>query len=128
MRATKVVVFGVLILSLAGCATLGRIGGGGGGFLGIGRVFGDGGASEQGLPFRASLNRGQDRRDFTVKVRAGGVGVPQARESARFPATRYCLETYGGSEIDWTINPATGDWAFSRDGQSMIFQGRCIAR
>ena len=125
MRATKVIVSGLLVLSLTGCSVLG---GGNGGFPGIGRIFGDGGASDQGLPFRASLRRGGDRRDFTVNVRAGGVGVAQARESARFPATRYCLETFGGSEIDWTIDPNTGDWAFSRDGRSMIFQGRCFAR
>lgn len=129
MRATKVIVFGVLILSLSGCSVFSRLGGGGGGgVLGVGRVFGDGGASEQGLPFRATLRRGDDRRDFTVNVRAGGVSVGTARESARFPATRYCLESYGGSDVDWTIDPATGDWAFSRDGQSMIFQGRCISR
>ena len=127
MRATKCIVFVVLILSMAGCGARSRVGGGGG-FFGIGAIFGDGGASEQGLPFRASLRRGDDRRDFTVNVRAGGVGVAQARESARFPATRYCVETYGGSEIDWTIDPNTGDWAFARDGQSMFFEGRCLAR
>ena len=63
-----------------------------------------------------------------MRVRAGGVGVSDARESARFPATRYCLTTYGASDVDWAIDPDTGDWAFSRDGQEMIFSGRCTAR
>lgn len=118
-------VVGGLMFSLAGC---GVFQGDGNGFLGMGRFFGDGGAGEAGLPYRASLKRGEDRRNFTVRTEAGGVGVPEARESARFPATRYCLETYGRSDIDWQIDPATEDWAFLRDGQAMIFQGRCTAR
>ena len=125
MGMTRLSLFGAMLLSLGGCGVLG---GNGNGFLGIGKLFGDGGAAEAGLPYRASLARGEDRRDFTVRTSAGGVGVAEARESTRFPATRYCLETYGNSDIDWQIDSATGDWAFTRDGQVMIFQGRCTAR
>ncbi|MEO0918107.1 MAG: hypothetical protein AAFY31_14145 [Pseudomonadota bacterium] len=92
------------------------------------RIFGTGAQSDRALPFRASLSKGDDRRDVTVRVRAGGVGVADVRESVRFPATRYCLTTFGGSDTAWVIDPSTGDWAFSRDGQDMIFQGRCVAR
>ena len=112
-----------ICLALGGCSVFGE-----NGPFGIGRLFGDGGAQNAGLPYRASLSRGQDRRNFTVSVRAGGVGVAEARESARFPATRYCIETYGASDIDWLIDPATQDWAFARDGQTMVFQGRCTNR
>ena len=125
MTVTRALCLGVLVLGLGGC---GILGGGNNGFLGIGKLFGDGGSFEAGLPYRAKLQRGEDRRDFTVRTEAGGVGVAEARESTRFPATRYCLETYGKSDADWVIDPATGDWAFSRDGQAMIFQGRCTAR
>ncbi len=118
-------ILGGLIASLAGC---GMLGGDGNGFLGLGKLFGDGGASQAGLPYRASLKRGDDRRNFTVRAEAGGVGLAEVRESARFPATRYCIETYGSSDIDWRMDPATQDWAFSRDGQAMLFQGRCTAR
>lgn len=123
MRITTGFIFGALCLSLAGCGVFGD-----NGPLGIGRMFGDGGASNAGLPYRASLKRGEDTRNFTVTVVAGGVGVGEARESARYPATRYCIETFGASDMDWTLDPATGDWAFSRDGQDMIFAGRCTAR
>ncbi|MEM7719417.1 MAG: hypothetical protein AAF222_09440 [Pseudomonadota bacterium] len=92
------------------------------------RVFGTGVQSDRALPFRARLSKGDDRRDITVRVRAGGVAVSDVRESVRFPATRYCLTTFGGSDTRWIIDPATGDWAFARDGQDMIFQGRCTAR
>ena len=125
MFRAKYVVFAVALTSLAGCGVLG---GNGNGFLGLGRFFGDGGSDAAGLPYRASLQRGDDRRDFEVRVEAGGVGVADVRESVRFPATRYCIETYGRSDVDWAVDPATGDWAFTRSGESMIFQGRCTAR
>ena len=80
------------------------------------------------LPYKASLVRGEDGRDVTVTVKAGGVSVEDVRESARFPVTRYCISFYGGSDADWDIDPATGDWAFSREGDNMIFSARCTTR
>lgn len=93
------------------------------------RVFGAGATqSDVALPFRAKLTKGVDRRDFTVRVRAGGASVDRVRESVRFQATGYCLSTFGGSDTRWAIDPVTGDWAFTRDGEDMIFSGRCTAR
>ena len=123
MRIANALILGGLCFGLAGCGAFGP-----NGPFGIGKMFGDGGASSAGLPYRASLKRGEDRRNFTVDVRAGGVGVNEARESARYPATRYCIETYGASDIDWVFDPATGDWAFTREGDTMVFSGRCTAR
>ncbi|MEM9426546.1 MAG: hypothetical protein AAGA06_07570 [Pseudomonadota bacterium] len=92
------------------------------------RLFG-GGQADRALPFRATVSAGDDRRDMTVRVvRAGGVSVSDVRGSARFAATRYCLTNFGGSDTLWDISPATNDWAFTRDGQDMLFQGRCVAR
>ncbi len=93
------------------------------------RLFGGGGQSDRALPYRTTISKGEDRRDFSVRVvRAGGVTVDDVRESARFGATRYCLTTFGGADARWAISPQTGDWAFTRDGQDMIFQARCTAR
>lgn len=96
------------------------------GFLNIG---GDSeGVAASALPFRASLTKGDDRRDFTVFVRAGANGLEAVRETVRFEGTRYCLPVFGGSDIDWAIDPATLDWAFTRDGEDLVFNGRCLAR
>ena len=92
------------------------------------RVFGTSASAAGELPFSAKLSRGEDRRDVAIRVRAGGVSVDAVRESVRFEATRYCLATYGRSDTVWAIDPASGDWAFQRDGQDMIFNGRCVAR
>ena len=102
-------------LALSGCGWF-NFGGGGDG------------VSDAPLPFRASLARGEDTRDFTVSVRAGGNSLDAVRETVRFTATRYCLPTFGGSDVDWQIDPATQDWAFQREGEDMVFAGRCLAR
>lgn len=91
--------------------------------------FGDSeGVAASALPFKASLTKGEDPRDFAIFVRAGDNGIEAVRETVRFTATRYCLPVYGGSDVDWMIDPATLDWAFSRDGDDMVFNGRCLAR
>ncbi len=116
MALKRWIIFAILAFAVSGCASVRE------------RLFGGGGQSAVALPFRAALARGEDRRDFAVRVRAGGATVDDVRESVRFPATRYCLTTFGGSDTRWVTDPATGDWAFARDGQDMIFNGRCVAR
>jgi hypothetical protein len=86
------------------------------------------GVAATALPYDASLERGEDRRDVTVTVRAGAATLADVRESARFPVTRYCLSSFGGSDADWARDPATGDWAFARRGQDMVLSARCTAR
>ena len=125
MRVLNVICLGGVMLTLAGC---GVFGGNGNGFLGLGGLFGDGGAAEAGLPYNAKLTKGEDPRQMSISVSAGGVAVADVRESVRFAATRYCIETFGGSKTNWVIDPATGDWAFQREGEDMVFSGRCTYR
>ena len=115
MSLKRWIILGSAAVLLSGCGT-------------IRERFFSGGQSDRALPFRASLTKGEDGRDISVRVRAGGVSVADVRESVRFQATRYCLTNFGGADTRWQIDPATGDWAFTREGQDMIFQGRCVAR
>ncbi len=109
---------GLLIISLAlAVASCGR--------LGIGNAS-KRAETENTLPFKAKLKKGEER-DFAVTVANKGAGVAEVRESVRFEATKYCLLTFGGSDVEWTINPASKDWAFSQDGDSLTFNGRCSA-
>ena len=85
--------------------------------------------TERELPFKASLDKGEDPRDIEVKVAHKGADLDALRESVRFEATKYCLLNFGGSEADWQIDPATDDWAFRADGDSAyVFSARCTAR
>lgn len=82
-----------------------------------------------GLPFDARLSTGETAREFTILVRAPGATLEQARESARYEATRQCIEQTGFSDVDWVMDPATGDWAVSRnDAGEPIVSGRCARR
>lgn len=109
-----------LVLSLGGCGAISNAWNG---------LFGGAGQSDTAFAYRAKLKRGaEDRRNFVIAVRAGGATVGQVREAVRFQATRYCIKTYGASNTDWVLDPATGDWAFTRDGTDMVFQGRCTNR
>ncbi|WP_439137172.1 hypothetical protein [Roseicyclus sp.] len=89
----------------------------------------DRGPRGAGLPYDARLSTGETWRDFTILVRAPGVSLADARESARFVATRHCIERTGASSVDWVIDSATGDWFVTRNdaGEPMI-AGRCSAR
>lgn len=87
------------------------------------------GPTSVGLPFDARLSEGETSRDFTILVRAPGATLMQARESARFMATRHCIDTTGFSDVDWALDPATGDWAVSRtETGEPVVSGRCARR
>ena len=110
-----------LTLPLAGCGWLSNT------FGSIGETFGFG--DDGGLPFRASVDPGEDPRDLVVSVPApASVALEELRESARFPVTRYCLANYGTSEAEWVTDPATGDWAVTRTENGARLQARCTGR
>jgi len=82
-----------------------------------------------GLPYDVRLSEGETDREFTILVRAPGATLDDARESARYEATRHCLETTGFSTVDWVMDPATGDWAMARnEGGEPVVSGRCAER
>ena len=112
----RVLIVMVLGLGVAGCGVAKRV-------VGLGSP-----KSATPLPYKARLSKGNDRHDFAVSVANKGAGVAAVRESVRFPATEHCLFNFGGSEIDWVIDPVTGDWDFVQDGQNLIFAGRCTTR
>lgn len=110
----RLTVIAALVLSTASCGRLG---------------IGDPSRRAEGvvqLPFNAKLSKGEERA-FTVSVAHEGNGVAEVRESVRFEATKYCLLNFGGSDADWAIDPASDDWAFTQDGDRLIFAGECTA-
>lgn len=106
-----------LVVALSGCAVFKRNGGG----LFRGEV-------QRALPYKARLAPGEDKRDFSVSVKAEDAELADLRESVRYPATRYCLYGFGNTRIDWQMDEASGDWQAARDGENLTFSGRCIAR
>jgi len=106
----------VLVSTVAGCATVDRL-----------NPFGRKKIAEAGLSYRAALRADKDGL-LTVSVKAPGEQVAGVRESVRYPVTRYCLKQRGVSDADWVLDAATGDWAYTSDGQgTLTFQARCRA-
>ena len=106
----------LLVGSVAGCATVDRL-----------NPFKRKTAAEAALPYRAALRADRDGT-LAVSVKAPGASVDGVRESVRYPVTRHCLLNRGSSEADWVTDAATGDWAYTTDGQgTLTFQARCRA-
>lgn len=110
---------GILAL-VGGCDVIGSVGD---------AVFPGAGGAVAPTPYRASLDRGEDPRDLTVAVEVTpDVQLVDFRESARFPVTRYCIETFGSSDAAWEMDPATEDWAVIRSGGRALLRARCTGR
>lgn len=81
------------------------------------------------LPYRAKLKAPRKSREFEVTVRARGASLQQVRESARYPATEHCLKRYGVSDVDWDLDPVSGDWRIQRfSSGDLVVSGRCTGR
>lgn len=69
----------------------------------------------------------EDRRNFTAFVRRAGRGVEGAQQAALYEATRYCLDNFGTSEIEWVGVPAGAEGpVYARSGDTVSVRGRCI--
>ena len=115
MRSRTVILLSMVALA-AGCGVRQRLG------------FGPA-QPEVALPFKAELTQNaEDPRDFTVRIEDQGNGLEVTRESVRFPATAYCILSFGAAEIDWQM-AGREDWAGARQGDgSTVYGGRCMGR
>jgi len=68
-----------------------------------------------------------ERRDFTASVRRVSRRPEGAQKAVLHEATRYCLQNFGTSEIEWADVPAGGEGpVYARSGDSLSVSGRCI--
>jgi hypothetical protein len=82
-------------------------------------------APQERLPYKASLKIDDDPRDITINVKHKGDGIEQVRESVRYEATKYCLVTFGSSDVNWQKDGSTGDWVFQETSKGLLFRARC---
>ena len=68
-----------------------------------------------------------ERRNFTATVRRAGRGIEGAQKAAVYEATRYCLDSFGTSEIAWSgVAEGQEDPVYARSGESVSVSGRCV--
>lgn len=66
-----------------------------------------------------------DRQSFTVKVPRINQGLTPALEAGRYEGTRYCVENFGTSDIEWINGPDADDSALNISGTTLTLSGRC---
>lgn len=112
MRAAVILMLVTAVLGTSACSR-------------IGNMFSRGARPDVALPYRGSVKQENDGT-LVVTVRAAGASLEQARESARFPVTRHCIDRAGSSAADWEMDAAGGDWAYALDASgNMILRARC---
>lgn len=77
--------------------------------------------------FRAKVSR-EDRKarqGFTVKVSPVSSGFEGALQAGEYEATRYCIETYGTSDIDWIVGPEAEAESLPVVNNSLTMAGEC---
>lgn len=67
-----------------------------------------------------------DRQSFVVRVQRIERGLDGAREAARYEATRYCIENFGTSEIEWIRGPDAEDGTLDISGSTLVVSGTCV--
>ena len=66
------------------------------------------------------------KQGFVVTVRRANRGIEGAREAGRYEGTRYCVQNFGTSEVDWTRGPDGEGGALAVKGSSLVLTGSCV--
>ena len=61
--------------------------------------------------------------DFTVTVKGVSASYEGARAAGGYEGTRYCIEKYGTSKIDWAVGPDTEGLSVIDD--TITLRGTC---
>ncbi|WP_299280402.1 hypothetical protein [uncultured Tateyamaria sp.] len=76
--------------------------------------------------FRSSSSKVDRQRDqFEVSVSPVSASLEGAREAGRYEATRYCIRSFGTSNIDWVNGPDAEDGRLRISGDKLLLRGAC---
>ena len=67
-----------------------------------------------------------DRNAFEVSVRRADQGLAGAREAGRHAGSRYCIENFGTSQIEWVQGPDDPDESLQLSNGALRLSGRCV--
>ena len=86
----------------------------------------DGDIPFDGQYFRATAKKvDRTREDFTVTVRPVSASFEGALQAGEYEATKYCVLTFGSSDIDWEVGPDLDPEAYAIDGDQLQLSGTC---
>ena len=79
-----------------------------------------------GLYFKTKSHKvDDDLSRFTVEVDRVSQSLDAAREAGGYEGTRYCIQNFGTSRIDWVVGPYTPPTALQVVKDTLVFQGVC---
>ena len=82
----------------------------------------------EGFYFKAktgAVDKKETLAVFTATVSGVSQSLKGARQAAEYEGTKYCIEQYGNSRIDWTIGPDTAPESLRIVDDKLTFAGRC---
>ncbi len=80
-----------------------------------------------GAEFRTSSKKvTKDHQEFEVTVRRASQTVQGAIEAAKYEATRYCVLTFGSSELEWADGATLDPASIELSSDVLALRGRCL--
>lgn len=73
----------------------------------------------------AALDKKTSLADFSVRINDVSQSVDDAREAGRFAGTRYCINNFGSSKIDWKVGPDSDASQLRVSDDKLTFNGTC---
>lgn len=73
----------------------------------------------------AAVDRKVTLADFTVTVKDVAQSLDAARQAGGYAGTRYCIENFGSSRIDWAVGPDTEPGRLTIADNTLVFRGTC---
>lgn len=112
MRALKLSTCCLLIATLGACDLAGKMAGDQPSF--------------EGQRYRTKLSKVDGQRAvFTVAISPASASVSGALEAGRYAATRYCIASFGSSDIIWTSGPDQDPETAEITGDTLVLSGAC---
>lgn len=79
-----------------------------------------------GQYFRSSASRVDgDRQQIAITVRPVSASFEGALQAGRYEATRYCVENYGNSAVDWVVGPDQEPGTYRIENDTLVLRGAC---
>lgn len=79
-----------------------------------------------GVNFRSNASAIDKQRDFfEISVKPASSSIDGAREAGRYESTRYCIENFGTSTVDWLQGPDAAAGTLNIVNDSLILRGTC---
>lgn len=72
-----------------------------------------------------SVDKKVSPTDFTVTVNGVSASLDGAREAGRYEGTRFCVQNFGSSRIDWKVGPDSEPQTLRIENDKLTFAGRC---